>query len=55
MPTIVLESAKKIIKYVIYFFIALIGLYIGTLVIQCVFNLGTYLGSYIRCLYSALC
>lgn len=55
MPTLVIENTKKIAKYVSYFFLVLIGLYLGTIIIQMVFNLGTYLGTFMRCVYAFTC
>jgi hypothetical protein len=52
MSSIVLTNAKKIVKYFAYFILTSISLYIGTLLLQCIFNLGTHLGNYIRCIYS---
>ena len=53
MFPIVLNNIKKITKYFSYFLLILIGTYIGTICIKFIFNLGVYLGNYLRCVYSS--
>ena len=48
MSTLVITNTKKVLKYVCLFFLVLIGLYIGTILIQAVFNLGVNLGTILR-------
>ncbi len=55
MPTLIKENYKTIAKYIAYFFLIVIGLYIFTIVLQFIFNLGTYLGTFMRCLYTFVC
>jgi hypothetical protein len=52
MSSIVLLNIKKVAKYFIYFILLIIGLYIGTLFLKFIFNLGIHLGNYLRCVYS---
>ena len=55
MPTLIIDYSKKIIKYLGYFLLALVGLYIITIVLRCIFNLGAYLGTFMRHIYSLAC
>ncbi len=52
MPTLVFNNVKKTIKYIGLFFIIIIGLYLVTVLLQFVFNLGGYFGTFMRCLYA---
>ena len=54
MSTIVLTNVKRIAKYIGLFLLTIVGLYLGTLLIMLIYNLGTYIGTYLRCIYSAL-
>ncbi len=55
MSTLVITNTKKVLKYVGLFFLVLIGLYIGTIIIQVVFNLGTHFGTFMRFVYAFVC
>lgn len=55
MPTLVLNNAKKLVKYIGIFLGSIIGLYVITLLLQCIFIIGTYFGTYLRCLYYFVC
>ena len=55
MSTLVITNTKKILRYIALFFLVLIGLYIGTILLQAVFNLGTYLGTFMRFVYAFAC
>ena len=55
MSTLVLNNAKKLVKYIGIFLGSTIGLYVMTILLQCIFNIGTYFGTYLRCLYYFVC
>ena len=55
MSTVVITNIKKISKYIALFILAIIGLYVITITLQFIFNLGTYLGTFMRSLYAFLC
>ena len=55
MSTLVIINTKKVLKYIGLFFLALIGLYIITIIVQVVFNLGTYFGTFMRFVYAFIC
>ena len=48
------ELIRKIIKYFVLFVAIILGLYIFTIIIQAVFNLGKYIGTFLRCLYALI-
>ena len=55
MSTIVIEYSKKLIKYLGYFLLIIIGLYLMTIVLHFIFNLGAYLGTFMRLIYHFAC
>ena len=55
MSTLVIDNAKRITKYIGLFLLSLIGLYVGTIIVQFIYNLGIYLGTFIRCIYAFAC
>ena len=56
MPTIIKNPVvNKIIKYFVLLIVSTIGLYVGTILIQAIFNLGVSFGTFIRCLYHVIC
>ena len=55
MSALVNENTRKIVQYIAYFFLTLIGLYLLTIILKFIFNLGTYFGTFIRCLYALVC
>jgi hypothetical protein len=55
MSTLVIVNTKKVLKYIGLFFLVLIGLYIATIMVQVVFNLGTYLGTFMHFVYAFIC
>lgn len=52
MSTLVINNTKKVFKYIGYFVLIIIGLYVATILLQCIFNLGAYLGTFMRCIYA---
>lgn len=49
------ENFKTFTKYFIIGFGIFIGLYVSYYLINCIFNLGVYAGTFIRNLYGLLC
>ena len=52
MSTLTSINIKRVAKYVAYFFIVLFSLYVVPIILSFVFNLGTYVGTFMRCLYA---
>ena len=55
MSALVIPNIKKIIMYIGLYFLSIICLYVGTLFIEFVFNLGTHFGTFMRCIYAFIC
>lgn len=49
------EYLKTFIKYFMIGFSIIIGLYISYYLVNCIFNLGVYTGTFIRNLYGLVC
>ena len=49
------DNFKKFIRYFIIGFGIIIGIYVSTYLISCIFNLGVYAGTFIRNIYGLVC
>ena len=49
------DNLKVFIKYLLIGISIILGLYLSTILINCIFNLGVYTGTFIRNLYGLLC
>ena len=49
------EMLKKGVYYAILFIMVVLGLALFSLIIQMVFNLGSYFGTFLRLVYNSFC
>lgn len=56
MPTIIKElSINKVVKVFLLIVGVTVGMYVGVILVQAIFNLGVSLGTFLRCLYHVIC